>query len=342
MCQYSSKTDGIATDWHMVHLGSRASGGAGMVMAEATAVREEGRISNWDQGIWNDEQLEALKPITAFISSQGSVPAVQLAHAGRKAANAAPWIGTGYLGEDGEGWVPVAPSALPYDEDSGMPEELSTEEIGDIVTAFADGAVRSVEAGYRVLELHLAHGYLGCEFLSPLSNKRDDEYGGSLENRAKFSLDLIRAVRTAIPESVPLFARISATEYVEGGWDLEQSIQLTRWMMDEGVDLVDCSSGGNSPAQNMVAEPNYQVPFASEIRKQTGALTGAVGLITEAEQAEQILADGHADTIFIGRELLRNPYWPLYAQAQLDGEATGWQDQYLRSSFDGTYKGPVG
>jgi len=342
MCQYSSKTDGIATDWHMVHLGSRASGGAGMVMAEATAVREEGRISQWDQGIWNDEQLEALKPITAFISSQGSIPAVQLAHAGRKAAHAAPWIGTGYLGEDGEGWIPVAPSALPYDENSGMPEELSEDEIGDIVTSFADGAVRSVEAGYRVLELHLAHGYLGCEFLSPLSNQRDDEYGGSLENRAKFSLDVIRAVRKAIPESVPLFARISATEYVEGGWDLEQSIELTRWMTDEGVDLVDCSSGGNSPAQHMVAEPNYQVPFASEIRKQTGALTGAVGLITEAEQAEQILADGHADTIFIGRELLRNPYWPLYAQAQLDGEATGWQDQYLRSSFDGTYKGPVG
>ncbi len=341
MCQYSSKTDGLATDWHMVHLGSRASGGAGMVMAEATAVRPEGRISQWDQGIWSDAHVDALRPITAFISSQGSVPAVQLAHAGRKAAHAAPWIGTGYLGEDGEGWIPVAPSALPYDEKSGMPEELSKEEISDIVSAFTDSAVRSVDAGYRVLELHLAHGYLGCEFLSPLSNRRTDEYGGSLENRAKFSLDIIKSVRGAIPDSVPLFARISATEYVEGGWDIEQSIQLTKWMKDAGVDLVDCSSGGNSPAQQMTAEPNYQVSFAAEIRERTGILTGAVGLITEAEQAEAILVDEQADAIFVGRELLRNPYWPLYAQAHLDGAATGWQDQYIRSTFDGTYKGPI-
>ncbi len=341
MCQYSSDTDGMATDWHMVHLGTRATGGAGMVMAEATAVRDEGRISQWDQGIWSDAHVDALRPMTAFISSQGSIPAVQLAHAGRKAAHAAPWIGTGYLGEEGEGWVPVAPSAIPYDEHSGMPQELSTNEIADIVTAFADGAARSVDAGYRVIELHMAHGYLGCEFLSPLSNRRTDEYGGSLENRSRFALDVINAVRGAVPDSVPLFTRISATEYVEGGWDLEQSIKLTEWMKDAGVDLVDCSSGGNSPDQQMTAEPNYQVPFAAEIRERTGILTGAVGLITEAEQAEAILVDGEADAIFIGRELLRNPYWPRYAQAQLDGEAP-WPDQYIRSAFNGTYTGPIG
>lgn len=341
MCQYSSKTDGLATSWHMVHLGTRASGGAGLVMAEATAVRPEGRISQWDQGIWSDAHVDAIRPITEFISSQGSVPAIQLAHAGRKAAHAAPWIGTGYLGDDGEGWPVVAPSPLPYDEKSGLPEELSHRQIADITRAFADAATRSVDAGYRVIELHFAHGYLACEFLSPLSNRREDEYGGSLENRSKFALDTIAAVRDAIPEEVPLFARISTTEYVDGGWDLEQSVQLAKWMKNAGVDLVDCSSGGNSPQQVMPLGPGYQVPFSAEIREQTGVLTGAVGLITTAVHAEAVLENGEADAIFIGRELLRNPYWPLYAEAQLDGNSE-WPVQYRRSTDNGTYTGPAG
>ena len=347
MCQYSSKPDGLVTPWHMVHLGTRAVGGAGLVMAEATAVQPEGRISQWDQGIWSDDHVDALRPITAFIESAGSIPAIQLAHAGRKASHAAPWIDTGLLSEDGEGWKPVAPSALPFDEDYAMPTELSKQEIHNIIQAFADAAVRSVDAGYKVIELHFAHGYLGCEFLSPISNQRHDKYGGSLKNRATFTLEIITAVREVIPESMPLFARISATEYVEGGWDVVQSIQLSKWMKDLGVDLVDCSSGGNSPNQLMpVANPStstapgYQVAFASEIRKQTGMLTGAVGLITEAHHAEEILSNGDADAIFVGRELLRNPYWPLYAKAELDGIAT-WPDQYARSAFEGSYTGPI-
>ena len=233
----------------------------------------------------------------------------------------------------------VAPSALPYDEKYGMPNELSKQEISGIAKAFADAAARSVDAGYRVIELHFAHGYLASEFLSPLSNRREDEYGGSLENRSKFALDVIAAVRAAIPDSLPLFARISATEYVEGGWDLEQSVQLSKWMKGAGV--VDCSSGGNSPDQVMPLHPGYQVPFAAEIRERAGVLTGAVGLITEAGQAEAILSEGGADVIFLGRELLRNPYWPWYAKAQLDGNAA-WPNQYARSAFDGTYTGPGG
>ena len=331
----------------MVHLGTRAVGGAGLVMAEATAVLPEGRISQWDQGIWSDAHIDVLRPITKFIESAGSIPAVQLAHAGRKASHAAPWIGSGLLSEDGEGWKPVAPSALPFDEDYAIPAELSEQEISDIVQAFADAAVRSVDAGYKVIELHFAHGYLACEFLSPISNQRKDKYGGSLNNRAAFPLETITAVRNVIPESMPLFARISATEYVKGGWDLEQSIQLSKWMNELGVDLVDCSSGGNSPNQllpipvanpSTVTAPGYQVAFASEIRKQTGILTGAVGLITEAQHAEEILRKGDADVIFVGRELLRNPYWPLYAKAQLDGVAI-WPDQYARSAFEGSYTG---
>jgi 2,4-dienoyl-CoA reductase-like NADH-dependent reductase (Old Yellow Enzyme family) len=323
----------------MVHLGSRATGGAGLVMAEATAVRPEGRISPQDQGIWSDTHVDALRPITEFISSQGSVPAVQLAHAGRKASHAAPWTGTGYLGDQGEGWPVVAPSALPYDENSGIPSALSKQEIKEITQAFADAAARSVDAGYRVIELHFAHGYLACEFLSPLSNRREDEYGGTLDNRSKFPLDIVVAVRNSIPESMPLFARISATEYVKGGWDLEQSIQLARWMKDAGVDLVDCSSGGNSPDQVMSIEPGYQVPFAASIRKRAEMMTGAVGLITDPDHAEAILTSEDADVIFLGRELLRNPYWPLYARAQLDG-STRWPVQYERSVDNGTYTGP--
>ncbi|HJP27467.1 MAG TPA: NADH:flavin oxidoreductase/NADH oxidase, partial [Dehalococcoidia bacterium] len=311
MCEYTCDTDGVATDFHKVHLGSKALGGTGLVMAEATAVRPDGRISPSCQGLWNDAQVDALRPITAFISSQGSVPAVQIAHAGRKASHSQPWNGSHYITEDEGGWKVVAPSAIPYDENTGIPHELSKQEIADITQAFAEGAARAVDAGYRVIELHFAHGYLACEFMSPLSNQRTDEYGGSLENRCRFALETIAAVRASIPESVPLLARISATEYVEGGWDLEQSIQISKWMKDAGVDLIDTSSGGNSPAQVLKPVPNYQVSFSAEIREQVGIMTGAVGLITEAEQAESILVEGQADTIFIGRELMRNPFWPL-------------------------------
>lgn len=341
MCQYMCDTDGVVNNWHMVHLGSKATGGTGLVMAEATAVRPDGRISPGDQGLWNDAQVDALRPITAFISSQGSVPAVQIAHAGRKASYSQPWRGSEYLTKDEGGWQVVAPSAVPYDEKSGMPAELSTQEIAEITRAFADAAARAIDAGYRVIELHFAHGYLACEFMSPLSNIREDEYGGSLENRCRFALETIAAVRDAIPEATPLMARISATEYIEGGWDLAQSIQLSKWMKDAGVDLVDCSSGGNSSAQQIPLNSAYQVPFASAIKKQAGVLTGAVGLITEASLAESILADGDADLIFLGRELLRNTYWPLYAQAQLDGVGD-WPDPYIRSAFNGEYAGPKG
>ncbi len=339
MCQYSCDTDGVVKSWHMVHLGSRAAGGTGLVMAEATAVRPDGRISPADQGLWSDEQVDALRPVTAYISSQGSIPAVQIAHAGRKASHSQPWRGARHLGEDEGGWQVVGPSAVPYDENYGMPAELSTQEISEITRAFADAAARAVDAGYRVIELHFAHGYLACQFMSPISNIREDEYGGSLENRCRFALETIAAVRKSIPEPTPLMVRISATEYAEGGWDLEQSVRLVKWMKDAGVDLIDVSSGGNSPTQKVALNAAYQVPFSAAIKEQAGILTGAVGLITEAEHAESILADGDADLIFLGRELLRNPYWPLYAQAQLDGSGD-WPDPYIRSAFDGAYAGP--
>ncbi len=339
MCQYSCDTDGVVNNWHMVHLGSKAAGGTGLVMAEATAVRPDGRISPGDQGLWSDAQVDALRPITEFISSQGSIPAVQIAHAGRKASNSQPWRGARYLSEDEGGWQVVAPSAVPYDENSGMPAELSTQEISEITRAFADAAARAVDAGYRVIELHFAHGYLACQFMSPISNIREDEYGGTLENRCRFALETIAAVRESIPEPTPLMVRISATEYAEGGWDLEQSVQLVKWMKDAGVDLIDVSSGGNSPEQKIALNAAYQVPFSAAIKEQAGILTGAVGLITEAEHAESILTAGDADLIFLGRELLRNPYWPLYAQAQLDGSGD-WPDPYIRSAFDGAYTGP--
>ena len=316
----------------MVHLGTRAAGGAGLVMAEATAVRQEGRISPWDQGLWSDAHVDALRPITAFISSQGSVPAVQLAHAGRKASTAAPWIGTGLISEGDGGWQMVAPSALPYDENLGMPKELSTQEISEIVRAFGDAAARAIDGGYRVIELHLAHGYLGCEFLSPLSNKRGDEYGGSLKNRARFSLKTVQAVRRAIPDSMPLFVRVSATEYMDGGWGVDECVELCRWLRDEGVDLIDCSSGGNAPDQDLKPYPGYQVQFAERIRKEADIMTGAVGLITTAEQAEAILAQEQADVVLLARELLRRPYWALHARSELDGDVSDWPDQYARAA----------
>lgn len=341
MCEYSCDGDGIATDWHQIHLGSKAVGGTGLVMSEAAGVSPEGRITPSCLGIWSDAHVDALRPVTAFISSQGSVPAIQIAHAGRKASHSEPTnTPTRHLEPSEGGWQSVGPSAIPFDETYGVPKELTKQEIVGVTQSFVDASLRSLDAGFRVLELHFAHGYLASSFMSPLSNHREDEYGGSLENRCRFALETIAAVRSAIPESVPLIVRISASEFVEGGWDIEDSIQLSKWMKDAGVDLVDVSGGGNASNQVLELSPGYQVPFAAAIREHAGIMTGAVGLITEAQQAETILEAGDADAIFLGREIMRNPYWALYAQAQLDGESDSWPDQYKRSAFDGRYVGP--
>jgi len=332
MCQYSANNeDGVATDWHMVHLGTRAVGGAGLVMAEATSVSPEGRISPQDLGIWSDEQASALRPIASFIDSQGATPSIQLAHAGRKASHKRPWEGGDVLTKEDGGWDIGGPSPLAFDEGWVVPDELTIEDIDSIISDFSISAVRSVEVGFRVLELHLAHGYLACEFMSPLSNHRNDSYGGTLRNRCRLPIDIVSAVRKVIPESMPLLARISATEYMSDGWSLEDSIELSGWLKEEGVDMIDCSSGGNSPSQNMDAFPGYQVLFATAIKREVGILTGAVGLITDASQAEQTLRNGEADAILLGRELLRNPYWPLNAQAELDGQDSVWPPQYVRA-----------
>jgi 2,4-dienoyl-CoA reductase-like NADH-dependent reductase (Old Yellow Enzyme family) len=341
MCEYSCDGDGIATDWHIVHLGSKASGGTGLVMSEATGVSPEGRITPSCLGIWSDAHVDALRPVTAFISSQGSIPAIQIAHAGRKASHSEPSnTPTRHLDSSEGGWQSVGPSAIPFAETFGTPKELTKQEIAGVTQSFVDASLRSLDAGFRVLELHFAHGYLASSFMSPLSNHREDEYGGSLENRCRFALETIAAVRAAIPESVPLLVRISASEFIEGGWDIEDSIQLSKWMKDAGVDLVDASGGGNASNQVLELSPGYQVPFAAVIREHAGIMTGAVGLITEARHAEAILEAGDADAIFLGREIMRNPYWALYAQAQLDGESDSWPIQYKRSAFDGTYVGP--
>ena len=342
MCEYSCDDDGMATDWHMVHLGSKAAGGTGLVMAEATGVSPEGRITPSCLGIWSDAHVDALRPITTFISGQGSVPAIQIAHAGRKASHTEPWNPLQrHLEMDEGGWQSVAPSAIPFDETFGIPKELTKQEIAEVTQSFVDASLRSLDAGFKVIELHFAHGYLASSFMSPLSNHREDEYGGSLENRCRFALETIVAVRKAIPDSTPLFVRISASEFVEGGWDIDDSVQLSKWMKDAGVDLVDTSAGGNSANQVLELKPGYQVPFAEVIREEAGIMTGAVGLITEAQQAEAILEAGQADAVFLGREIMRNPYWALYAQAQLDGGSDNWPVQYERSAFDGKYAGPV-
>lgn len=329
MCQYSAE-DGIANSWHLVHLGSRAVGGAGLVMVEATAVVPDGRISPHDMGIWSDRHADALAPISRFIREQGAVPAIQLAHAGRKASTAAPWFSRGALGPENGGWQVVAPSAVPFSPGSAQPRELTATELDDIVAAFAAAAKRALAAGFEVAEIHMAHGYLLHEFLSPLSNRRNDNYGGSLENRARLPLRVARAVREAWPQNLPLFVRISVSDWVESGWDLEQSLQLCRWLKDAGIDLIDCSSGGLTPDAKIPAGPGFQTPFASAIRQQTGIAVGAVGLITAAEQAEQIVATGLADAVFLAREMLRDPYWPLHAAQKL-GADVAWPVQYERA-----------
>jgi 2,4-dienoyl-CoA reductase-like NADH-dependent reductase (Old Yellow Enzyme family) len=329
MCQYSA-TGGVPDDWHLVHLGSRAVGGAGLVIVEATAVTPEGRISAGDLGIWNEQQVKAFQKITAFIGAQGSVPGIQLAHAGRKASTAPPWKGGGPVKKLDGGWLPVAPSAIPFDDGYAIPHELSQTEIADHVSRFAEAALRALEAGFKVIELHMAHGYLMHEFLSPLTNKRTDEYGGSLEGRARFPLHVVKAVRDVWPSDLPLLVRISATDWVEGGWDLEQSVTLSKWMRDIGVDLIDCSSGGLVPNAKVPVGPGYQVPFSATIRREVNMPTGAVGLITEAGQAEDILQKGEADAIILARVLLRDPYWPLHAAKELSFDYP-WPVQYVRA-----------
>lgn len=329
MCQYSAE-DGVPTDWHLVHLGSRAIGGAALVMTEATSVSPEGRISPWDTGIWSDEHTRAFTRIANFIKEHGAVPAIQLAHAGRKASTDTPWRGGRQLAKGEVGWDPLAPSAIPFKEGQPAPREMSARDIQKSVEDFENAAQRSLEAGFQVVELHMAHGYLLHEFLSPLSNQREDEYGGSLENRARFPLRVAKAVRSVWPEDLPLFVRISATDWVEGGWDLEQSVQLARWLKEVGVDLIDCSSGGSVPGAKIPVQPGYQVPFAAEVRSRAGIATGAVGLITEPKQAERIIAAGQADAILLARQMLRDPYWPLHAAHEL-GEDISWPVQYERA-----------
>lgn len=332
MCQYSAEEkDGHPTSWHMVHLGSRAVGGAGLVMFEATSVTPEGRITPWDLGIWSDSHINSYIPISEFITSQGATPAMQLAHAGRKASHDRPWSSSRPLGDDEGGWQVVGPSPLPFNTNEPTPRELTIEEIHQIRDAFGSAAERAVKAGIKVIELHLAHGYLGFEFLSPLSNQRTDMYGGSFDNRTRFPLEIVDAVRSSIPDSMPLFVRISSTEYMDEGWGIEDSVLFATQLKEHGVDLIDCSSGGNSPAQQVKPFPGYQVPFAAQIRSGADVLTGAVGLITDPHQSEDILLEEQADVILMGRELLRNPYWPLSAQQTLESEPT-WANQYLRAA----------
>lgn len=327
MCQYVA-TDGFADDWHLVHLGSRAAGGAGMVMVEATAVAADGRITPGDLGIWDDRHVEPLARIARFIESQNAVPAIQLAHAGRKASCAAPFLGGAQLGLGAEGgWAPVAPSALPFRDGDRTPVELDRRGIDRVIADFVAATRRALAAGFRVIELHMAHGYLLHSFLSPLSNHRADEYGGSFENRTRLPLEVVTAVRAELPAWSPLFVRISATDWVEGGWDLAQSVHLGRAFCRGGVKLVDASSGGLVPHAKIPTAPGYQIPFAATIRRESGVGTGAVGMITEPTQANEVITSGSADLVFIGRASLRDPYWPLRAQESLRGKAP-WPTPY--------------
>jgi 2,4-dienoyl-CoA reductase-like NADH-dependent reductase (Old Yellow Enzyme family) len=317
MCQYSC-ADGFASDWHLVHLGARATGGAGLVCVEATAVEPRGRISPQDMGIWKDEHVEPLARIARFVASQGAVPAIQLAHAGRKGSTLRPWDGSGRVEVEQGGWQPVAPSALPFDDGWHVPHALTAGEIAEITGSFVLAAKRARAAGFQWIELHFAHGYLAHEFLSPLSNTRTDAYGGSFDARVRFALETTRAVRAVWPQDLPLAARLSCTDWVEGGgWTLEDSVSLSRKLAAEGVDLVDCSSGGNVPRAKIPVGPGYQVPFAQEIRRSAGVATSAVGLITEARQAEAIVSTGKADMVMLARATLRDPYWALHAALEL-------------------------
>jgi 2,4-dienoyl-CoA reductase-like NADH-dependent reductase (Old Yellow Enzyme family) len=328
MCQYSS-LDGFAGEWHLVHLGSRAIGGSGLIFTEAAAVTPEGRISPGDLGIWKDKHIEHLKRITTFIETHGSVPGIQIAHAGRKSSQEAPWKGSVSIDIENGGWETSAPSAIAYKEGEPIPKELSKAQIKELIKKFKQAATRALKAGFKVLELHAAHGYLIHEFLSPLSNQRTDEYGGSFENRIRFLKEIIIAVRRVWPTELPLFVRLSATEYAEGGWTENDSISLSKLMKEMDVDLVDCSTGGNVHGVKIELKPLYQTEFAEKIKKNAGIKTGAVGLITTAKEAESIIIEKRADLVFIGREFLRDPYFPLRAAHAL-GVDVDWPDQYVR------------
>ncbi len=329
MCQYSS-VDGFANDWHLVHLGSRAVGGAALVFTEAAAVSPEGRITPDDLGIWKDEHISFLKRITSFIELQGVVPGIQLAHAGRKASHTNPWKGNRPLTREEGSWTTLAPGSLPYKEGEPLPKAMSSDDIKQLIDNFRSAAIRSLQAGFKVIEIHAAHGYLLNEFLSPLSNHRNDEYGGSFENRIRLLLQITDAIREILKEEFPLFVRISATDWVPGGWTVEDSVALAKILKNKGVDLIDCSSGGNSPTQKIPVGPMYQVPFSERIKKETGILTGAVGMITTAAQAEQTLSNNQANLIIMARQLLRDPYFPLHAAKEL-GADVSWPVQYERA-----------
>ncbi len=317
MCQYSS-TDGFANEWHLVHLPSRAIGGAGLVITEAAAIEARGRISPQDLGIWKDEHIEPLAKVVDLVHRFGAVAGIQLAHAGRKASTARPWDGGKAVSETAGGWRPiVAPSAIPFNPESPVPEALSVENIQQTIAAFVQATQRSLEAGFKLIEIHAAHGYLLHEFLSPLSNHRDDDYGGSFDNRTRLLREVVQAVRQVLPDSVPLWVRISATDWAENGWDLNQSIALSDKLKALGVDLIDCSSGGLVPGVKIPAGPGYQTPFADRIRREAGIATGAVGSITAPAQADHIIRTEQADVVLLARELLRNPYWPLQAAKAL-------------------------
>jgi 2,4-dienoyl-CoA reductase-like NADH-dependent reductase (Old Yellow Enzyme family) len=330
MCEYSC-ADGMANDWQLVHLGSRAVGGAGLVFTEAAAVVPEGRISPQDLGVWSEAHYQPLARAAHFIAAQGGVPGIQLAHAGGKASTFRPWSGAGAIAEADGGWQTVAPSAIAFSNSYPMPRALTVDEIATVQHAFVTAAVRAVEAGFRVIELHGAHGYLFHEFLSPLSNHRTDSYGGSFDNRTRLLCDTSVSVRTALPDSIPLFVRISATDWTAGGWDVEQSVELARRLKAIGVDLIDCSSGGNVDGAKIPVGAGYQLPFADRIRREADIATAAVGMITGAAQADQIVRNGQADLVMLARELLRDPYWPLHAAAAL-GVPAPWPVQYVRAA----------
>jgi 2,4-dienoyl-CoA reductase-like NADH-dependent reductase (Old Yellow Enzyme family) len=330
MCEYSS-VDGFANDWHLVHLGSRAVGGAALIITEATAVSAEGRITPDDLGLWKDEHIDKLKQIVTFIESHGSIAGTQLAHAGRKASTSSPWKGGNALSaDDAQAWQTVAPSAIPFHDGDPVPHALDKAGIDKVIGDFVAATHRSLEIGFKAIEIHAAHGYLIHQFLSPLSNKRNDQYGGSFENRIRLLIEVTEAVRKVWPEELPLFVRISATDWTEGGWTAEESVKLAEVLKTKDVDLIDCSTGGNVPHAKISVGPGYQVQFAEQIKAQTGILTGAVGMITTPEQAEEIVSSGKADVIIIARQLLRDPYFPLHAAKAL-GVDVAWPVQYERA-----------
>ncbi|WP_353940828.1 NADH:flavin oxidoreductase/NADH oxidase [Streptomyces sp. HUAS MG91] len=336
MCQYSAPAEGPLTgapgDWHFQHYGARAAGGTGLIIVEATGVSPEGRISPYDLGIWNDTQVKAFRRITAFLKSQNTTPGIQLGHAGRKASTDRPWAGGAPVGPEAHGWQAVAPSPVAFDEQHPVPTELTVDGIEEIVGQFADAARRALDAGFEVVEIHGAHGYLIGQFLSPHSNKRTDEYGGSYENRTRFALEVTDAVRAVWPEELPLFFRISATDWLEGqeGWTADDTVRFAAELKEHGVDLIDVSTGGNASGVRIPVGPGYQVPFAARVRDEAGVPAAAVGLITEVQQAEKILVDGEADAVLLGRELLRDPSFARHAAREL-GADVHVPDQYHRS-----------